>query len=197
MEDAVDAPEAEAVVEEAEFAGPWLDYMVDVETGGLHPDACPMIQLAIVRFSLEGKAIHSIFKMSLLEDLPGRRWDASTQDWWSSMPDVYQKIVAVAAPSRTVMEEAVNFVCRDGAGPYTRRFWAKPTHFDWAFFNSYLTQLGLMSPFHFREATDVNSYIRGRGHWDGKAFWANVAPVGDAHDALNDCLYQIRGLFNA
>lgn len=188
---------AQIVGDDEPYTGPHLDYMVDVETGGLNCDACPMIQLAAVRFSLEGKAIHSTFKMSLMEDAPGRRWDDGTREFWLNHPEVYQRIVAKAMPSRAVMQAFVDWVCRDGAGPYTRRFWAKPTHFDWGFVNSYLTQFEQLAPFHFREATDVNSYIRGRGHWNGKEFWAGIEPVGDAHDALNDCLYQIRGLFAA
>lgn len=171
--------------------------MIDVETGGLNCDACPMIQLAAVRFSLKDQTIQDTFKMGLLDDVPNRRWDDGTRNFWLDHPDVYQKIMASAMPARSVMEAFVAWVSQDGAGPYQRRFWAKPTHFDWGFVNSYLTQFELMQPFHYREACDVNSYIRGRGHWDGQEFWAGIEPVGDAHDALNDCFYQVRAVFSA
>lgn len=173
------------------------DYMIDFETGGLNCDQCPAIQIAAVQFNLQEQTIGGMFKASILEDQPRRRWDAGTQRFWENLPDIYQNIVSRAEPSRDVFEKLVAWVGEDGLGPYTRRFWAKPTHFDWGFLNSYLADLDLPQPFHFREACDVNSYIRGRGHWDGKAFWDQIEPVGEAHDALNDCLYQIRGLFEA
>jgi hypothetical protein len=77
------------------------------------------------------------------------------------------------------------------------RFWSKPTTFDFMFLSSYFRRYELPNPFHFRYAKDLNSYLFGRGHTDINEFWKGVEPVGSAHNALHDCIYQIRGLFQA
>jgi hypothetical protein len=191
---------AAEVAEEASFDGPFLDYMVDCETGSLDPEHGVMFQLAAVRFSLDGKTIapeRATFRMALQEDMPGRTWSNGTRDFWLEQGDLYGQIVKEAQTSRAVLEAFVDWVCQDQSSCWKRRFWSKPSHFDFCYVESYLRQAGIMSPFHFRETTDLNSYIRGRGHWNGKEFWAGIEPVGTAHDALNDCFYQIRGLFAA
>lgn len=176
---------------------PCFDYMVDIETTGTIPDHAAIIQIAAVRFNRHTKEIDtsSFFDRALV--MPSDRyWSESTREWWMTMPNVIKPILARAEPPELVMQAFQDWVL-DGPGIEPRAFWGKPITFDYMFLNSYFRKYGIENPFHFRECIDLNSYIAGRGHADRRKFWAGIEKVGDAHNALHDCFYQIRAVFNA
>lgn len=173
------------------------DIMVDVETGGLNPVDSPMIQLAAVKFNLKERAIDTNNMFNACLDIPPRRyWDEGTRQWWSQQkPQILRDIYSQMRPARDVMQEFVDWV---GYTPeYPNRFWAKPITFDWSFVASYLSDLEIKNPFHYRWATDQNSYIRGlAGDAEVEQFKTEFAG-GDAHNALFDTISQIDTLFKA
>lgn len=176
---------------------PMHDYMIDIETTGTNAQENAILQIAAVRFNRHTKEIDHKFFNRCLQVPPGRYWAEDTRDWWMQQnQDVLRNILSRAEPPEIVMRAFFDWV---GEGPsiMPRAFWAKPISFDYVFVSSYLRQFGLMQPFHFREAVDLNSYLLGKGHENRREFWSTVEPVGEAHDALNDCLYQIRAIFQA
>ena len=172
--------------------------MVDIETTGLDPVHSNIIQIAAVRFDLETKSVDYDMFDACLSAAPGPWWDEGTRDWWMGDEKwpIFQTIAHKMRPPEMVLKEFQEWVLKlPTAAPV--RFWAKPTTFDFPFVSSYFKQFEIDFPFHYRYAVDLNSYILGRGHSDNKTFWDAVAPVGDAHNALHDVLYQIRGVFQA
>lgn len=166
------------------------DVMVDIETTGLNKDRNLIIQIAAVKFNLAERTIsHDFFDRALLP-LPGRYWDEGTRNWWAKMPNVLQGIMQR-------MEEPVQVLrdLRNWAGSNSV-MWAKPTHFDHSFLDSYYQQIDSQIPFNFRVANDMNTFIRGRYFPERPPAWENdLEFVGDAHNGLHDCLHQIKVLF--
>lgn len=175
---------------------PMFDYMIDIETTGTNPEENAIIQIAAVRFNRLTGEIDPKFFDRCLHVPPGRYWAEDTREWWMNQPEVLTGLLTRAEPPEMVIKAFWEWVA---AGPSIcpRAFWGKPITFDYNFINSYFRQYGLMQPFHYREAVDLNSYLLGRGHENRREYWKTIEPVGDAHNALHDCLYQIRAVFNA
>ena len=165
------------------------DCMVDIETTGLHPDRSAMIQLAGVKFNLETREIsHDFFNRCLLIP-PWRFWQESTWDWWSSnkfdiLTSIYQRM-----EDPQVVVEAFTKWAEPGS-----RWWSKPSHFDFPFVSSYCADFGLQMPFDFRAANDMRSFMRGRS-FPAQMVEPRPEFQGTAHNAIHDCLHQIRILF--
>lgn len=172
------------------------DFMVDVETTGLNPVDNGMIQLAAVKFSLKDRAIDTSNMFEACLDMPSRRyWDEGTRQWWSQQkPHILRDIYSRMRPANDVMKEFADWVGYNPSVP--NRFWAKPTTFDWGFTASYFNDAGIRNPFHYRWATDLNSYIRGlAGNPEVESHYVDFK--GDAHNALFDVINQINQLFEA
>jgi DNA polymerase III epsilon subunit-like protein len=167
----------------------FTDCMVDIETTGLQPDKAAIIQIGAVPFRYDDMAIDtkSMFKQSLT--MPRDRfWTDNTQEFWLGQNrEVYFKIMGEARYYREVILE---FHAWAVAKP-NMRFWCKGLNFDWNFIESYFIDHDLAMPFNFREAKDLRSFISGRYDKPG-AYEPDVDRVGSHHDALSDCLTQLR-----
>lgn len=172
---------------------PYTDIMVDIETTGTQPNRSAMIQLAGVKFNLAERTVSpNMFNRSL--SMPAwRTWDEDTRTWWSTKPDLFSKIMSKAEDPAVVMRDFADWSIQPGN---QLRFWAKPTTFDFMFVSSYLKDFNEPQPFSFREATDLNSYLRGL--YSPHDIDRSDEPVmnGTAHDAIFDSLYQIKVLFH-
>lgn len=174
------------------------DVMVDIETTGIQPENTSIIQLAAYRFNLKEATIDPKPFDRCLMPMRSRYWDESTRDFWTGKnADVLDQIWKRLEAPYLVMSSFIDWVVKDNQCPgYT--LWAKPTHFEWPFLESYFRELSLTGPFHYRSANDLNSFIRGR-------YWPETPPdferdlefVGDLHHARWDTLHQIRVLFAA
>lgn len=173
------------------------DIMVDIETTGLSPDLSAVIQIAAVRFNLKERSVDSSSMFNRCLAIPQRRfWDEGTRQWWSEQKrSVLMEIYAKMQDPKEVMQEFVDWVGYTPEVPH--RFWAKPLSFDYPFIQSYLTQFNIPNPFHFRWATDQNSYIRGIANDVDVEQFKTGDFKGDAHNALFDVLNQIDTLFQA
>lgn len=169
------------------------DVMLDLETTGLDPDHNHIVQIAAVRFNLKERTVHHEFFDRCLFPAPGRYWDESTRDWWlKDKRSVLEGIMKRMESPKMVLTDLCRWAGRDPV------FWSKPTHFDHSFLSTYFRQYELGNPFHFRAATDMNSFIRGRYFPRTPPLWETILPFdGDAHNALMDCLHQIKTLFKA
>lgn len=171
----------------------YKDVMVDIETTGTQPNRSAMIQLAAVKFNLDDFSVSpNMFNRSLT--MPAwRSWDEDTRAWWSKMPDVFSSIMANAEDPGIVMRDFADWSIQQGP---PLRFWAKPTTFDFMFVTSYLKDFKQPIPFDFREATDMNSYLRGRYAPNPIDRSDEPKMSGTAHDAIHDTLHQIKVLFH-
>jgi hypothetical protein len=168
------------------------EVMIDLETTGTDPERTAIIQLSAVRFNLEEKAIdHNMFDKCLL--IPGNRfWAEDTRDWWvQECPDVLDKIWPRMQDPAGVLQAFGQWVGRDlnGTPPI---LWAKPTHFEYPFLQSYHRQYGQAMPFHYSEAQDLRSWCRARGQ---KNLDRELPFNGVKHNAIHDVLHQISVLF--
>lgn len=169
----------------------YQDVQIDIETGGTRPDRSPILQIAAVPFNLKEMAISSDVFCQSLHVPPFRLWDESTRIWWSQQdPEVLENILSKRRATATVMEEFYHWACNLGPG---LRFWAKPTSFDFPFIASYFNDFELPNPFHYRLATDVNSWINARHFPDPVPKIETTAAI--THDALDDCYQQIELVF--
>ena len=174
-----------------------IDIMCDIETTGTRPDENAILQIAAVKFDPWKKQVDpNMFNMNLFIP-PKRFWDEGTRHWWMQQdPAVYEAVTTNPQDPAHVMGAFA-----DWAGyqhPEPLRFWAKPTSFDFMFVASYFNQFSVHNPFHFREAIDLNSFIRGRrnnGRANEKVY--DLQFEGDVHNGIFDCLHQIKVAFAA
>lgn len=176
----------------------YTDIMVDLETTGTKPTFNGILQLAAVKFNFETQTVGPAFDRcpSLL---PNRFWDDGTREFWGKNAPVYRSIIARQEPYLEVFQDFSKWVTED-APPGGYRFWAKPAQFDWSFLESHYGQLGLPIPFHYRQQRDLNTFIaacRSRGAEHVNMDWVQNEHNGPAHDALSDCVLQLRMLFHA
>ena len=170
------------------------DVMVDIETTGLEPDRSAILQIGAVKFNLKERTVDpKVFDQSL--SMPNfRHWDMGTRHWWAQKPpSIMQDIQARSQPYKTVMENFQQWSLPSGS----LKFWAKPTHFDFMFISSYFRDCDLVNPFSYRDAEDMNSFIRGRYFPEkpDSSIEKNTKIDGPAHNALNDCFWQLKVLF--
>lgn len=167
----------------------YTDVMVDIETTGLQPDAAAIIQIGAVPFRYDDLKIDvaNMFKRSL--SMPKTRYwsDGTDRFWLEQNKEVYFKIMADCLPWEQVMREFHAWsVARPGI-----RFWCKGLNFDWSFLSSYYLNMNMDMPYDFRQAKDLRSFISGL-YGTSEYKEPEFDRVGDYHDALSDCLNQIK-----
>jgi DNA polymerase III alpha subunit (gram-positive type) len=175
--------------------------MVDLETTGTDPSHNHIVQLAAVRFNIETKEIDAkeMFDRCLLPVGSSRFWDESTRTWWSQQKaGVLDDILFRGEDPKTVLLAFTNFLARTRS-PRPVRLWAKPISFEWPFLQSYMREYGVEMPIPYWNCEDLNSFIDGRSrvYRSRKDFWADIPFEGDQHNALHDCIHQIKGAFAA
>lgn len=171
--------------------------MLDIETGGLHPDKSPIIQIGALRFDLVNQKIDpdSMFLVNV-QATASREFDESTKEWWSENParmKVYTEICQNAVPAADAMEQLRDW----GTQVAAPRFWSKHTHMDYAFIESYFWEFKIRCPWLYKDVTDIDSFIYGL-QCAGYAKNLTQPELNlPAHNALGDCLWQTQYLFGA
>lgn len=169
------------------------DLMVDVETTGLDPANCAIIQIGAVPFNYKTGEVDSQNMYCRSLTMPRNKfWTSGTDRFWlQDNLEVYLKIMSTAQDSRAVMLDFQNYVFERG----DVNFWSKG-FFDWQMIEQYFLSLNLDMPFNFRQAKDMRSFICGLRN-ETEYYDEQVEVVGDAHNALHDSLTQIKILFAA
>lgn len=171
----------------------YTDCMVDIETTGLDPANAAIIQIGAVPFNYNTGEVDSknMFVASLT--MPRHRfWTSGTQEFWMvDNREVYFSIMEKAEPYKDVMHRFHQWAIGLGSP----NWWSKG-FMDWSLIEDYFTNMDLDMPFNFRQAKDMRSFIAGL---NGTNIYTDpeVEKVGDHHNALHDCLTQLKQLFKA
>lgn len=172
-----------------------MDVMVDTETTGVQVSrgTVGIIQIAATKFYYETAEVYDSFCMSILPE-PWMVWEQSTLDFWAKLGNLLPTILENAEPASIVFREFVDWV---GFDP-TPRFWARPISFDFPLIERQLLDNNLVNPFHFYEAVDVHSFIRGtRNSSESWKLHQEIPFVGNKHDAFCDVRHQIKTILEA
>lgn len=167
------------------------DLMLDIETTSTDPVHGNILQISAIKFNLEEMAVGEAFDRQL-RFLPGRFWDPSTLEWWSSKPDTYMRVTSKQEDARQVFTEFVEWCYPTGH----LRLWGKPSHFEYPFIESYCKQLELVNPFHYRATNDLNTFIRACHFPKNPPKDMDPEFTGTVHNALDDVKHQIKSLFS-
>lgn len=173
------------------------DVMVDIETGGLDGARNPILSVSAVKFNIKAQTVSpDFFNCNILPDsIINRYWDEGTRSWWlKDKRAVLETMLINARPAKDV------FVALAQWAGEKANLWAMPTHFDYNWLQQAYKDLGFQIPFHYRSARDVNSFIDGLfyPHQTPTAdLWGSIQRTGDLHNALDDCLHQLRYVFQA
>ena len=175
----------------------YTDVMVDIETTGVNPDRNAIIQIGAVKFRRDTREVCPNFFKASLTMPKWRSWDQGTLQWWSKQKEVLNSILVAQRPYQDVMDEFQTWLVDPLESARNIRFWSKPTHFDYMFISSYFSDLDMINPLSYREATDLNSFIRGAYHPNpvDMELEQSIVHNGAAHDGLEDCFYQLKLLF--
>ncbi len=179
----------------------FTDVMIDVETTGTSSfDHNAIIQIAGVKFNYETQEVcEDMFNMSLAIP-PGRFWDKKTEEWWhKDKLHVLREIQANAQPTEGAIRAFYTWLLKDyPSNDDGLRFWAKPPHFDFSFLASYFNQYGLTNPCVYNKARCLNTHIAAlRGSADHWPLEKEIPFNGAEHNALMDCIHQLKVLFEA
>lgn len=173
----------------------YTDIMVDLETTSTLPDRGSILQIAAVKFNLKDNTVSpDFFNISLT--MPKHRcWDEGTRNWWLSQKE---GVLSEILQNQVGWEVAIERFADYSYPANHLRFWSKPSHFDFNFLSSYFHDKGLANPFHYREATDMNSFLRGLYAESGGYIpdTSHIEMVGDAHNALWDTFHQVKILLH-
>ncbi|WCD44181.1 putative exonuclease [Xylophilus phage Lumi] len=171
----------------------WPDVMVDLETTGLNKERNAIIQIASIKFNLAEQTVCPIFFNRCLDIPKHRFFDEGTREWWlKDKRETLMSILGKGEHHEKVLKDWMDYMFGG------RRFWSKPTHFDYCFIESYLADMGEKMPVHYWTAENMNSFIRGRYFPQPAPRWEKeLEMLGSAHDAIYDCLHQINVLFTA
>lgn len=176
------------------------DIMVDMETTGTQPETTAIIQIAAVKFNLqEGTVSPHTFDRCLMMP-PTRFWQEDTRTWWlKDKKDLLMSIMSRGEKPGKIMEDFKTWVQAD-LDPYNDNpiLWAKPSHFEYPFLESYFKEFGVGNPFHYRYTNDMNSFLRGRYFPQTPPPLETLLPFeGDVHNAIHDVLHQIKVMLTA
>jgi DNA polymerase III epsilon subunit-like protein len=170
------------------------DVMVDLESTGTDPAHSAIIQIAAVQFNYDTEEIGPIFNRCLLM-APHRFWNEDTRTWWGKQNKVvFDSISARQEPPEQVFRDFLTYASVGGNG---LRLWAKPITFEWGFLASHFAQYGLPMPFHYRVARDLNTHVAALAGGADHVEMEHLHIGSSAHDALADCVQQLRVLFAA
>ena len=181
-----------------------MHYMIDLETLGTNPATAPIVQIAVVPFTLfdqgPASAPHEWFNVSVRADgQPGREVNIDTLRWWlDTDPTLLRSILN--DPAAVSLYEALNgldqWFRHEGTMRQVDGLWANGPDFDVAMMASAFNQRGQKVPWPYNAARDVRTTCKVFGTW--VTDWDNLGMVhpleaeGKAHDARVDCLRQIR-----
>ncbi len=165
--------------------------MLDIESTGLLAEHCNIMQIGAVKFNLETQEVSpSIFNKNLFP-LPNRFWEDSTKKFWIKHKEVFKELQKNQVHAKEAIQAFTKWALIDTEDV---SLYCKPTHFDQVFIESYYRQCELISPFHYRNCVDINSFLKGICFPDPVPDYEKTSL--DLHNAVTDCLLDINRVFD-
>lgn len=161
--------------------------MLDIETLSTKPNAVIM-QIAAVKFEfgsdkIEKFEVNCNIKSSI--DL-GLHVDPKTVDWWKSKPP--EQLVTISKNSQPIFDCIQQFSEFVG-NPNDMVLWSNGNNFDFPIIESTCDMLGIRVPWNYWNLRDARTVYAVFG-LDFKTY----PRVGTYHNAIDDCLTQIKAL---
>lgn len=183
-----------------------MQIMIDLETLGTDPVTAPIIQIGVVAFRLEddGPACEgsgpffqrAVRAASNLRPPFNRVIDPNTVAWWADTdPKLLVRLLRDTDGDslREVLGELGLWII--GLGDDVKGVWGNGATFDISMLEMAYKQADLLTPWHFRTVRDVRTMAMIAGDddrcWKGGTVTA-IEATGRKHDALVDCLRQVR-----
>lgn len=167
----------------------FTDVMIDLETLGLRPNV-PIVSLGAVQFNVDtgeiGQALYE--KIEWVHDQKERPMDRETMAWWLEQDPAAQRELTDRT-GRIKLKRTLKLL--DDFIPKGARIWANGATFDTVILDdAYQDHAKRMPPWGFRNIRDCRT-IRDAAEQTG---WSsdNYKRAGQSHNALDDCIFQIR-----
>lgn len=161
--------------------------MIDIESLGTDPGSC-ITSVGAVKFNFETGEIGDKFFMNInVKDSMKLDFkvNGNTVLWWFKQDDeAIKAMLSDPQPVRTVLEELSKFI---NSGRKHPNIWANAPTFDCSLLRAYYEKTNIKVPWSYTQERCVRTL-------------SNLAPgvrseidhVGQAHNALDDCMYQIK-----
>lgn len=164
------------------------DVIIDLETTGISPDHANIFQIAAVKFNVKTREVcPDIFSRNLFFT-KNRYWEEGTRSFWKQNQPVFEKLMQDRVDPESALTDLVKWL--DGSNI----LWAKPSHFEFPFLDSYFKQFNVTNPFHYRDVQDLNSFLRGLCFPDTVPQTEYNSGGEALHDARTDCLLELKRL---
>ena len=176
---------------------PELNLMLDLETASTRPDAA-ILSIAIVPFNPDpaGPApeVSSYYEVISLNScfIEGDHFDRDTQEWWMRQ-DAAAKMEIINREGHPVRKVIRNVYCHLAylAEQYELVVWSQGIDFDFPIlehaFKKYEGKDEL--PYKYWNKRDTRTILK----WCGVDY-RNIERTGTAHNALDDCMTQIKNV---
>lgn len=161
--------------------------MIDVETLSTRPDAV-IIQIAAVKFEFKSdKTENFVANCSMKSSIElGLHTDKATLDWWKEQPpEVLKSILKDTIPISDSINQFIDFV----SPSKDMVFWANGMNFDYPVIESTCRALDVPVPWKYWNLRDTRTVYSIFG-----LDWRNYPRIGSYHNAIDDCLTQIKAL---
>jgi len=162
--------------------------MIDLETWGVRP-GCAIRSIGAVEFEVDGRTGDSFYRNVDQRscEVIGLTIDPETRDWWARQPSDVQAILNKnPEPIRKVAREFYDWFRSCGPADRTR-VWAHGASFDPPIWQKAVESGGGAVPWSYFNIRDTRT-LYDMVMLDVR----DMARDGQAHSALDDCLFQVR-----
>lgn len=153
-----------------------MHIMLDIETLGKSEDAV-ILEITAVYFKINSINQRFHQKIKVFDQLCNRSIDPDTIKWWQN------QVFTPTLDGSCSLEEAL--ILLNKWWPDAQTVWANSPSFDCNILEHAYKQYGLQCPWSYRQERDLRTL-----KW--LANDPKVESEGQEHNALDDCLYQIR-----
>lgn len=166
--------------------------MVDLETLGIRSNAA-ILSIAMVEFDLNGNK-GKVFEEFICLDSSlkvGLKIEVLTLEWWLKQPkDLMMRNLfnEKAVPLENALENCVRWIEIHGFNKDDVMFWSKSPSFDLSILRYQFRKFGMDAPFRYTRERDVRTIFALRPSIVSRLEKERKLP----HDAISDCLHQIR-----
>lgn len=163
--------------------------MIDIETLDTTTNSV-ILSIAAVKFNMNDDLIETFYQNVTPQSCIklGMTNSEDTVRWWSERPKSAQESVLVDQIS--IKEALIDLTEFTTEGVHRKaEFWAHGIMFDYGNLENAMTRCGLQHPWEYYQISDTRTLFKAC-----KLDWKNYPRVGTHHNALDDCLTQIKAL---